>query len=167
MTTLIPISPSKRGLFAIVDDEDANALLHHTWWVKPARYAFTVVGGKNIYMHRMILAPERWQVVDHINRNPLDNRRCNLRVCTQSQNATNRPARSSNGFRGVISMFRNPGWKYHYAKRYRAVVVKHSKAVAKGPWRPDPAEAARDYDRLALPIHGEFAVLNFPDEVVS
>ncbi len=56
-------------------------------------------------MHRIVLGlgrsdPRR---VDHVNRNKLDNRRCNLRFATHAENMQNRPshAGSSSRFRGV------------------------------------------------------------------
>ena len=54
-------------------------------------------------MHRFLMNPPKGMVVDHINGNGLDNRRCNLRICTQLQNSQNsrrrRPGKSR--FRGV------------------------------------------------------------------
>jgi hypothetical protein len=50
---------------------------------------------------RIILRARKGQVVDHINRNPLDNRRCNLRIATHRQNMLNRIMKNSTGFMGV------------------------------------------------------------------
>lgn len=49
----------------------------------------------NIYIYHDVLGvqPSRSQVVDHINRDPTDNRRSNLRVCSYSANAFNRGER--------------------------------------------------------------------------
>lgn len=46
-------------------------------------------------LHRYLLNPDRNMTVDHINRNTLDNRRCNLRVCTQFENNQNQKANTS------------------------------------------------------------------------
>lgn len=58
---------------------------------------------KKIAMHRMIMQPDEKLVVDHINRNTLDNRRSNLRIITISQNSQNiyGNKRSRTGVRGV------------------------------------------------------------------
>lgn len=48
-------------------------------WAKPKSWTF--------YMHRVIMEPAKGMVVDHINGNGLDNRRCNLRITTVKENA--------------------------------------------------------------------------------
>lgn len=48
---------------------------------------------KHGYLHRMIMKPEKGFVVDHINRNKLDNRRSNLRVITNASNLVNTKAK--------------------------------------------------------------------------
>jgi len=53
---------------------------------------------------RMLMRPERNEVVDHINRNPLDNRRSNLRIVSPRQNSLNRMPNSSTGFIGVSTL---------------------------------------------------------------
>ena len=40
-------------------------------------------------MHREILLVDGSQEIDHINGNSLDNRKANLKVCTQRQNTQN------------------------------------------------------------------------------
>ncbi len=158
MTTSIPIQPAKRNLAALVDDCDAGWLSKYAWWLKPAGYAFTTIDGKNIYMHRMILDAKPGEITDHINRNRLDNRRVNLRRCTQAQNCVNRPTQSKTGFRGVAVD------QHRLLKpRYRATIT-HKNKPYYGSWTRDILIAAKDFDRLARHYHGEFAVLNFPDE---
>ncbi|MBN2312578.1 MAG: HNH endonuclease [Sedimentisphaerales bacterium] len=59
---------------------------------------------RTLYLHREIMHPPEGLVVDHINGNPFDNRRANLRVVTQSENHINRhkKSRSMSGYRWVF-----------------------------------------------------------------
>jgi hypothetical protein len=87
--------PLTRGLVALVDPPDHAALSEHKWYAHKAAkgfYAARWTKTGTVYMHRQIMAPARGLVVDHINHDTLDNRRDNLRVCTQKQNLANRRA---------------------------------------------------------------------------
>lgn len=94
--------------YAIVDDGDFDNLNKHKWHINTKGYA--IRHGKSddgldrgVRMHREIMcAPEDMQV-DHINRNKLDNRKSNLRLCNNSQNHMNKDKRvdNSSGYPGV------------------------------------------------------------------
>lgn len=109
MTTQIPVSSGK--WFAIVDDDDVDRLSQFTWSASyisgrpEQRYAQTKTGtgGHMIKMHRLIMGVTNKSLkVDHVNGNPLDNRKENLRVCKQGENMRNyRRASGSVGTRGV------------------------------------------------------------------
>jgi hypothetical protein len=94
-------------------------------------------------------------VIDHINRNGLDNRRANLRLATVAQNAWNSKKRKSrSGYKGVC---------YDKAKRrWRAAIVNHGRRIHLG-YFEDKIEAAKAYDAAAKKYCGHFALLNFPD----
>ena len=64
-------------------------------------------------LHRFLMNPPEDMVVDHINRNPLDNRICNLRICTQHDNCLNKTARYDNisGVIGVVWDKKNKKWR--------------------------------------------------------
>lgn len=100
--------PLSQGKFAIVDDEDFELVSNHKWTFGHG-YAYRNIRVKSkyicrVYMHRLILNPRPGFVTDHINRDKLDNRRCNLRETTQGINCLNSSLRKSNksGFTGIF-----------------------------------------------------------------
>jgi hypothetical protein len=91
---------------------------------------FDKINGKNKYLHRIIMPNDNKDLVtDHINRNPMDNRKCNLRIVNQSVNCTNRSLSSKNktGYKNIwFSKERNryivifsQNYKKHYVGSYR------------------------------------------------
>ena len=144
-----------RGEVVLVDKEDFDRFGHRVWRVNTGGTGrrFVLVGPDRL--HRAIMQPGPGQQVDHINGDPLDNRRSNLRLCTPAQNSCNRgpQAHSTSGFKGV-------SWhKVH--KRWTARIRLNHKRHHIGCF--DTAEdAARAYDDAARRIHGPFAFLNFP-----
>jgi hypothetical protein len=102
-----------RRQVAIVDAADYEWLSQWRWYAQWAicTKSFYAARGESrgkpqmFLMHRVILGLEKGDgfLVDHINRNTLDNRRCNLRIVTPSQNRMNSKVRSDSatGFKGV------------------------------------------------------------------
>lgn len=86
-----------QGKYAIVDTEDYDWLNQRTWSAIKAGNTFyagrtqTKPKRKRIYMHREIMKAPPNKQVDHINLNGLHNKKCNLRLCTNSQNHQNSP----------------------------------------------------------------------------
>lgn len=158
MSKRIPLS---KGKFAIVDDEDFERVNQFKWGLLQGRYAQRNASAKNPYgrMHRFILQAPPELNVDHINGNGLDNRKCNLRLCTQAQNVQNSkmPKTNVSGFKGV-SQVKSGNW--------RAQISVDNTSKALGTFKTKE-EAARAYDRAALEYYGEFARLNFPRKKVS
>lgn len=74
-----------------VDKEDALEVSKYTWLVhtNPKGMRYVRCSKLNTSVHRFLLQPPRDKVVDHKNHNTLDNRRSNLKVCTQSENMYN------------------------------------------------------------------------------
>lgn len=154
--------PLTRGYVALVDDADYEWLSGYAWYAhfNAGRKVYARTGAVTgrrgpVFMHNMILGnpPGR---TDHRNRNGLDNRRENLRTCTQRQNVANTVrARVKSPFRGVTIR----GGGVHC---WRAQIESNGKSIYLGHFATS-IQAALAYDAAALNHYGEFAVLNFPD----
>lgn len=114
---------------------------------------------RSIYLHRAVTNAPDGMFVDHINGDPFDNRRANLRICTRAENQRNRTKQRNNrsGYKGVYA------WAGRYdSGKWIARVGINGGSVKVGVFT-DPVEAAHAYDKAAKRIHGAFASLNFPE----
>lgn len=149
--------PLGNGLFAIVDAVDYEKVSRHRWYARRCghtAYAFCRIRGKLVFMHRMIMRPRKGYVVDHIDHNGLNNRRCNLRVCTPRQNIANE--RSHGGLSGFVGLRRR-------GDKWSAGITFNGKYYHLGTFS-DPVEAAKARDRKAYEFWGPYAYLNFPED---
>lgn len=118
------------------------------------------IGNKSFLAHRVAMAItlKTWGFgfVDHINGDKLDNRRANLRLCTNAENLRNGKSRGgSSQYKGVCLHKQNKNWI--------ATIMKDGKAKHIGCF-DDELSAAKAYDKAAISMHGAFARLNFFDE---
>jgi len=151
-----------QGMCALVDDADYDGIVKWKWFA--ARRGRRVYAARNIllpsgcrtvvYMHREILRPPPGMDTDHINRDPLDNRRVNLRACTRSQNMANqRAGRGASRFKGVC-------WDKNSGK-WLASIMRHRKHHYLGRFERE-VDAARAYTKAARAMFGEFALSDGP-----
>lgn len=158
-----------RGKVCLVDLSDWDRVRGYRWhakwenreWAGVRRfYAATSVRDAatgqqtKLKMHRLLIDAPDGYMVDHRNRDSLDNRRENLRLCTNAQNQANSPSRGGTSrFKGVTWNARKRRWLVAFRAngQYRFV----------GYFR-DEEEAARAFDVASLRANGPFAVLNFP-----
>lgn len=161
MTCTIPLT---RGYVALVDEGDYELLSKRNWMTAIRERSIYAVscesrsnGGGTTYMHRLLVNAKKGEQVDHVNHNGLDNRRANLRICTVAQNRQNqRKTRGSSKYKGVC---------WHKAGgKWRAYIKRESRQRGLGCYEIEE-DAARAYDRAAVEMFGEFASLNFPEEL--
>ncbi len=144
------------GLVALVDDAD-YAFVGQWKWCIQGGYVGRSVNGRTVYMHRVLMNPPNGMYVDHINRNKLDNRRQNLRLCQKWQNAVNATKRY-----GSVKQQRYRGVMQVKGGRWRAHLTHNKTSLHLGVF--DSAEdAALAYNEAAKLHHGEFAQLNTID----
>lgn len=88
---------------AHIDDLDRHLLVGRSWHITSTGYVAARIDNKITLLHRLITGAAPGFVVDHINGNPIDNRRSNLRVVSFRENQQNLrlSAQNSSGFRGV------------------------------------------------------------------
>ena len=99
------------------------------------------------YLHRLILKAKKGDIVDHINQDKTDNRRCNLRIVSKNLNNYNRTVSSKYG-RGVY--FDKSG------NRFRACISQNNKTIKLGSFK-NYNDAKIAYNKKAKEIYGEDA----------
>lgn len=89
--------------YGLCDIEDWNEIKKHSWYMNQGGYLTTYIDKKQVRLHHLILPNKEGYVVDHVNRNKLDNRKTNLRYATDRANAINRdkPCNNRTGRIGV------------------------------------------------------------------
>ena len=112
---------NRNGAVMLIDEEDLGLLTQHRkgyWCFTLSRSGYAHIkhrkdlggdGRTPVGFHRLILDFPIGMDVDHINRNNLDNRKGNLRICTQSQNQKSFPGRGASKFKGVSP--NRKGWR--------------------------------------------------------
>lgn len=140
----------------VVDGCDIDAVRPYVWHAKYAFghwYARNRVGRLDNFLHRALLNPSPDMMVDHIDGDGLNNRRSNLRVCTNQQNQANRGRQANqSGFRGVRLC----------GDRFRAEIKVGGKTKKLGCFAL-AEDAAKAYDTAARECFGEFSNPNFPE----
>lgn len=152
--------PLTRGKVALIDAADSwvaeykwYASKDHRTWYAVRRLRLNRRERTMVRLHRLIMAAQPDQQVDHISGNGLDCRRSNLRLTDFIGNGRNRRlgVNSTSGFKGA--------WP-HKGKWQASIKVagRHRYLGCFG----TAEEAARAYDAAAIQLYGEFARLNFP-----
>lgn len=154
---LIPLTNSDK--FAIVDDSDFEKVTGYKWYLHSEGYV-AAPAYKNgipdtVYMHKLILEA---RLVDHHDRDKLNNRRYNLRRATREQNGGNRIKSQ----RKTTSRFKGVHWDAE-CRKWKALLqvrIDGNRKVFRLGRYTDETEAAKAYNVAAQKHFGEFALLN-------
>ena len=139
---------------ALIDLEDVDKVKDYKWHLDSGGY---IVNSKVGKLHRFLMNPKDNEIVDHINGNPLDNRKCNLRVCSQNQNMMNQQKRKN-----TSSKFKGCSWAKNKSKW--CVHIQINKKIKHIGYYNSEEEGAISYDKAAIKYYGIYAKTNFPIE---
>lgn len=154
------VGVTSKGQEFYFDKEDYERVSQHTWSNNGKGYIMTGVYNKDsgrvigLRLHRLIMNVSYSKTfVDHINHNPLDNRKSNLRVCSRAENNRNQSVNVNNtsGFKGVH-------W-HNVTNKWVARIRINGKLKHLG-YFTNKLEAAKAYNKAASFYFGEFAYLN-------
>lgn len=144
--------------YALVDDEDYEYLMQWKWRYFKGKKDRTAYArhrnlGINVFMHQAVQLNIKEKHRDHRNGNGLDNRRCNIREATSSQNNMNAQKRQNSS-----SIYKGVSW--HKRLKKWTANIRYIKSMHIGCFKSEEM-AAWAYDFCAMEIQGEFARLNF------
>lgn len=173
--TFLLVDSRKHGKFLIlIDAVDVVRIAEHNWHLlsnrkcldRDALYFKTNIRNADgsrgmLSLHRLIVDAPDDIGVDHIHHSFLDLRKSELRLATQNQNGKNKSKhrKSSNRFKGVHYYKSSNKWRAHIGHDGRLIHLGYFAHTPEG-----ETEAACAYDLAAIRYHGEFALVNFPDE---
>ncbi len=163
------------GQTIIIDDFIYRRLFRDTDFLPKRKYTFikgfllsytgyiriNLRNNKVITLSRYIMHAVRGELVDHINRNRLDNRRCNLRIVNARQNMLNRKVKNKTGLTG-ISVYTTKNKKTYVNAAFRTKEMTKTFLCRDTPF--NRILAALAHDKFVLQEgEEEYAPLNFPE----
>jgi hypothetical protein len=138
--------------YFLISTNCLEKVIKHNWYIDSNGYPMTYTARSKTLHKHLLGKQQKGYVIDHINRNKLDNRYENLRVITQKENSYNRTKNitSNNKYKGVVKR----------GNKYIASITKDGKRHEIGGFETEE-DAANAYDMMAQELFGEFAGLNF------
>ncbi len=136
--------------FAIVDAEDYEHISQFKWNRSSSGKGVPRTGGSSLNISNLILQTNK--IVDHINRNPLDNRKKNLRLASRSQNNCNTSLYKNNtsGIKGVHFRKDNSKWTAYIQKKGNFIYLGQFDTKE---------EAIKARNEVTIKYHGRFGTI--------
>ena len=162
ITKFLIESPKYGNFEILIDTEDWDKVKQYRWHILVNKNGYKRVGNRAIkscpylYLHQLIM---NCKFIDHKNLDTLNNRKINLRKCSNSENKRNVSisARNTSGYKGVsLHRVKDKNKIYEY---WRASITVNNKSLEIGNFK-NKIKAALAYNEAAIKYHGEFARLN-------
>lgn len=138
----------------LIDADDIERIKDYKWHIANSlNYVEAIINRKKTALHRYIIGAQKSEIVDHKNRNVLDNRKDNLRICTLQQNAYNKrlPKNNTSGYLGVTWHKRHQKWMASLCFNKKLVFIGYFE---------DYNEAVNERIKAEKEYFGEFASSN-------
>lgn len=148
--------PLGNDQFAIIDDEDYELVSQYNWSGARSGESDHIYAVTRLRMHRLVMNAPLGMYVDHINGDTLDNRKENLRLCTNAENQQNARAR------GGTSQYKGVSYNKKMKKWLGAFTVL-GQTYHCG-YFDDEKECARAVDKKRREVCGDFASKNLFEE---
>ena len=109
---------------ALIDLDDIDKVKKYKWGLEN-NYVSASINGKRVKLHRLIMNCPDDKLIDHINRNRLDNRKSNLRITTHQQNNMNKGLTKSNtsGYTGIYWHKARNKWQVSIKVNYKSIFL--------------------------------------------
>jgi hypothetical protein len=138
------------GVEFCIDSEDTPKIEKYHWNLSEGYICTTVTGGKRIRLHNLIMEKKEGLLIDHKDRNTLNNRKENLRYATSTENIWNAFSHHK----------KTKGVSYHKpSKKWWARITAHRKVYSLGLYK-EIEDAIRAYDEACIRLHPTFALTN-------
>lgn len=142
-----------KGYVAVIDDDDLGVFEGHSWrghglGFNNQVYMVAYLKGKSIYFHRLVMRAGKGDIIDHVDGNPLNNRKSNLRVVSASSNIRN------GVFKSDAEDMRNI---YKCRSRWRVFFSHHRKPKINIGYFATVKEARAARNEAALRLYGSSA----------